>query len=402
MRILVAYKYYWPDKTPYALILKHIVERWARDGHEISVYTGQPSYNNIASNKSPWTEKVCGVNIRRIWLFPVRKRLYSFQVFNTLIFAVRLLFHALCAKRRYNLIMINSYPPVLMALFASFVRQIDKTPFIYHCQDIQPESASMAGVLKSSFLYKLLQNIDKRSCMVAHKTITLSDDMMNTLLKRGIPRKNISVINNFIVDVADNVNSAPELFKNKRSGEYYVLFAGNIGNFQGLDAIVSAAKLLEAENQSIKFIFMGTGSALSNLKNKAGCLVGKTIYFIPYQPLDIAFAAMKRSDIGIVSLKPGVIRVAYPSKTMMYLAAGCPIFALIEADCELSNLLVEKDLGIISSRSPQDIKEKLLIAYEKRAYYSERCDEIKSIAHDLFDKSKILDQWSLLLRHLDQ
>ncbi|MEL7430004.1 MAG: hypothetical protein AAFN43_08380, partial [Pseudomonadota bacterium] len=44
MRIVILYRYFWPDAPPYATMLKTIAEGLTKDGHEITVLCGQPSY----------------------------------------------------------------------------------------------------------------------------------------------------------------------------------------------------------------------------------------------------------------------------------------------------------------------------------------------------------------------
>ena len=46
------------------------------------------------------------------------------------------------------------------------------------------------------------------------------------------------------------------------------------------------------------------------------------------------------ADLGVVSLRPGVISSAYPSKTMTYLRHGCPILAFVEPESELATMVV--------------------------------------------------------------
>ena len=53
----------------------------------------------------------------------------------------------------------------------------------------------------------------------------------------------------------------------------------------------------------------------------------------------MATTVVQDSDLAVVSLLPEVFATAIPSKTMMYLRAGCPILALIEPDCALAQLI---------------------------------------------------------------
>ena len=51
------------------------------------------------------------------------------------------------------------------------------------------------------------------------------------------------------------------------------------------------------------------------------------------------------ADLALVSLKPGIYRAAYPSKTLTYLGLGVPILAMIEPESELAQTLHIRRLG---------------------------------------------------------
>lgn len=69
------------------------------------------------------------------------------------------------------------------------------------------------------------------------------------------------------------------------------------------------------------------------------------IKFPGHRPLSDAIKAMQAADFGLVSLTPGVDKVAYPSKTIMYLAAGLPCLAFVSPSSSLGRMLEENDLG---------------------------------------------------------
>ena len=63
-------------------------------------------------------------------------------------------------------------------------------------------------------------------------------------------------------------------------------------------------------------------------------------------PSEVAEFLATRADLGVVSLAPGVIRAAYPSKTLSYLRQATPILALVESDSELAATVRDEKIGI--------------------------------------------------------
>ncbi len=397
MKILAIYRHYWPDTPPYARILRSILEHLSESGHETTVYAAQPSYNDIRQPPQPWRENVGGVDIRRVRLLPERKRWRVARAINALYFSLRTVLHAVVG-RRYDLVIANTQPPVLMGCALRLICLLKGTPYIYHCQDLHPESAALAGDLKRGWLYRLLALCDSAACRRARRVVVLSQDMADALKARGLPTTNVSVINNppLEIDTAARPALPPPLDEPVDCARF--LFAGNIGRFQGLERLVAAARLV-AGRVPFQLIFMGEGVARRELVALAGDLLGRRIIFLPHQSLETALAAMRVCDFGVVSLSANVYRFAYPSKSIMYLSAGCPLLALVEPESELATTIERYGLGYVAaSRSVAHIAETILKAVAGRGKWTaDRRRQIEQVCRELYDQKRMLAAWDRLI-----
>lgn len=400
MKILAIYRYYWPDTTPYARILRSILERLVHEGHQPVVVAGQPAYNDIKHAKQPRREILGGVEVRRLGLLPERKWLAPLRALNFLLFLSRACLHAFF--NRYDIILASSNPPVISGMALRLIGWVTKTPFIYHCQDLHPECAMLVGKLAHGSLNRKLARIDAKNCQLAARTVVLSEDMLQTIRDRGLSGNNVTIINNFVLEVPEQpALDLPAPFDVTSSSVFRILFAGNMGSFQGLDKIIQAARLLQSEAR-IQFVFMGAGEQRESLRQLAGVMVDKTVHFLSYQPMQTAFHCMQRADLGIVSLIPGVYRVAFPSKTMMYLAAGCPVLAIIERHSELAEQIIREQFGWVPENTrPEAIAA--TIRHARQATVTRRVDRrgIRTRCFGLFDREKTLDKWATMFRELN-
>jgi glycosyltransferase involved in cell wall biosynthesis len=262
----------------------------------------------------------------------------------------------------------------------------------------------VSGRLRSRWLYGLLKRFDTQSCRNALRNVVLSEDMRDTLLERGVTAPQIEVLNNFRLETHfDGTDRIPEPLASD-TGHYNVLFAGNLGEFQGLDAIIEAANLLAA-NKQIRFLFMGEGLAKERLITAAGSLVEDTVFFLPQVSVEVAFAAMVRADLGLISLSPGVYRVAFPSKTMMYLAAGCPVLAIVEPESRLAETAASGELGYCCGhqREPAAIAAAIAAAWHDRARWdAARRETLRATAETLFGREAILQRWVKLMQEVEE
>jgi len=399
MKILVVYRHYWPDATSYAWILKAVAERLAADGHDVTVYTAQPSYNDLGLAERPRRETVGGVDILRQSLPPEKKTRFWTRLLNMVLFLGGAVLHTLRSPR-YDLVLVNTTPAILQGATARFIKLFRGIPYIYNCQDLHPEAGLYGGKFKQGILYRLMARVDKLTVKDAAAAVVLSRDMGDTLQERGLGNRNVSVINNMVIDEA--VGADPDLPASlrTRSGVFRVIFAGNLGHFQGLDTIVQAAHRL-ASHQDIEFLFLGNGLARQALEEQAGPLLDQTVFFHDFVPMDIAYKAIEVADVGLVSLQEKVYKVAYPSKTMMLLNAGCPLLLVVEPESEISSFVEEEKLGAVCP--PNDavgVAEAILAMASSRDWWRGERERIRTVSSRHFGQEIILDKWSDLVNSL--
>ncbi len=321
-----------------------MAERLGGDGHRVTVLTCQPSYNRAVVERAPARERLrTGVTVRR-WPVLDDRRSSALKLVNLAWFCLRL---ALAMPRlgRVDVVMAASTPPVVLAATASWLARRKAADFVYHRQDIYPEVTVGLGK-KDGRLARLVRRLDARTDRSASRVVVLSRDMGETIARRGVASDAIVEINNFDpwqlppVDPADDPADEP-------AGErrLEVVFAGNIGRFQGLEALFEA--MVELRGDPVAFHFFGEGA----LSDRLAALVAEhgltEVHLHGYQHPDrVASFLATRADLGVVSLAPGVIRAAYPSKTLSYLRQGTPILALVEGDSDLAATVRDERIGL--------------------------------------------------------
>lgn len=397
-RVLLVHRYYWPDVPAYAQMLHIMAQRFAQEGYDVSVFTAQPGYNGAyVGKKPPGKETVNGVRIHRIGILRENKKQRVVRAVNILWFCMRLFTH--CLIRRYDVMTVASFPPTVMGFMARVICRLRGGVYVYHCQDLYPEVAIASGLATGGPLSRLAAAIDRRNCQRAAVVVVLSADMKQTVANRAISARSVRVINNFVIDRFEGTELPIELRMNP--DKFQVVFAGNLGRFQGLEALIEAARLV-ADESDIEFIFVGGGALTEHLKQQAGSMLGRTIRFQPHQPLQTVMQMIHEANLSVISLSPGVIDCAYPSKTMTYLEAGARLLAIVEDDSELAALVHEHELGsVCPTLEPEAIAD--VIRSEAAAWrlgaVHDAC-RIRTLAEELFGQTSTLDQWVATLNEV--
>ena len=340
MRILIVHRYYWPDKAPCAAIMRCVAGHLASNGHEVDALSSQPSYRQSSlSERRPRTEVIDGVNVRRLYL-PLETKRPWWRIINALHLGAWIFLRAF--SRNYDVIVVSTVPPVLGGFFSALAAKVNRARFIYYCMDLHPEVGRVSGDFANTWLFSLLQRIDEWSCRQASPVLVHSEDMRTTLrARRRGGEYNIQLMNNFALPT--DTRDEAEVDFGFGGNRLTLIYAGNVGRFQGLETIVDAMALV-AERTDIELLIMGDGVAKAALIERVH-QAKANVRFIDYQPVGVVKSAIQQADIGLVTLIPEMYKYAYPSKTMAYLEQGRPIIAAVELESELSREMQAQGYG---------------------------------------------------------
>ena len=130
-----------------------------------------------------------------------------------------------------------------MGLCGVLAARVANAKLVYHCMDLYPEIAIASGHASSGPMTRLARALDNFTISNSSATIVLSRDMLDTIAQRGAPTDRVLIQNNFTIDSA-NSSAAIELQRELApSHRFRLIFAGNIGRFQGLDTLLEAIAL---------------------------------------------------------------------------------------------------------------------------------------------------------------
>lgn len=393
LKVLAVHRYYSPDSPPYASILRSITTRWAADGHEVEVQSTQPSYKpNTAVDRQPRREWLEGVLVRRASL-PREHGRPLVRLLNVALFT------ALVVRRivrgGYDVVMVSTVPPVVLAWAASWAARLRGAKFIYHCMDIHPEIGRISGDFANPTLFRALRRADSGACNRATRVVVLSHDMADAVRNRPRDRARIEIINNFELGSVASDHASGEL-SSLQADSLHVVFTGNVGRFQCLDEfIVGQARLPDS---TITLTVMGDGKEAEKLKAQARMSPDVDVRFQSQQDADTARDLIRSADLCLVSLAAGIHQYAFPSKTMTYLAEGKPLLVVMESDSELAQMV--DALGIGVSTPPGDPGRLSEVLGE----LATSPDKLRALAHaarhkgpEIYSRERTLDRWSDLL-----
>jgi glycosyltransferase involved in cell wall biosynthesis len=301
----------------------------------------------------------------------------------------------------YDVVMCSTAPPVLLAAAVSWASRRRGAAFVYHCMDIHPEIGVISGEFRNSWVRRALTALDRAACRRAAVVVVLSNDMRNALLRREPSLADrIVVINNFdLPDFGAATEPSPLPVAPER---LRVVFTGNLGRFQHLETIVSA--VLEADGlDDVELVLMGEGAAKAGLVRRvddAPAARRVRVRFVGHGSPAMARALAETADLGLVSLTPGVISYAYPSKTATYLAASLPVLLAVEEDSELARTMVDRGVGVVLPLDVPGMRDVLVGLASHRDDVAAMRPRAGKLWAEQFSADELLPRWDAVLERV--
>lgn len=356
MKVLILSINYWPEVTGIGAFTTYRAEYLAAAGHEVEVCTTFPYYPEWKvpppyAGKLAQTESLNGVNILRSYAYVPNPATPLKRVLHEASFVASSMLRAF-ARSRPDLLLVVS-PPLGLGFSAIVLSRLWRIPYVFDVEDLQPDSAAELQMLPAWAL-KLLYKLEESAYRHAALVTTLTDGMRNRIIDKGVPAEKVELLEPRVDDsLFDVENREGTAFRERYGldGRFLVTHSGNMGVKQGLDVVVDAAAL-NCKDDSILFLLVGDGADCERIQRKVAELELRNVLFLPLLGKEDFRGLLAASDLCLLTQQRSVSEVAFPSKSVTYLAAGCPVIASVNLNCEIAQTIRESGAGMIVS--PED------------------------------------------------
>jgi colanic acid biosynthesis glycosyl transferase WcaI len=336
---------YWPDLGATGQLLTELAEDLVRThAWEVTVVAGYPLRSNETVPASEWRN---GVHIVRAAGSTLEPKTFSGRATNYLTYFASAAFKGLRIGTP-DVVVALTDPPII-GLAALAVARKSGAPFVFLCEDIFPEVATLLEDFHSSIVNDALARVNRFLVRKARRVIALGDTMKRRLVEgKGADPAKVTVIHNWAdcTAVAPGPRDNPFAREHGLVNKFVALHAGNIGLSQDLEIVLHAAEQLR-ERPDIVFVFVGDGAKKADLQDIAERRELRNVLFLPYQPREAMGQSYATADVSLISLKRGLAGVIVPSKVYNVLASGRPCVAAVESDCEVAGIIQRAGCGYV-------------------------------------------------------
>jgi colanic acid biosynthesis glycosyl transferase WcaI len=356
---------WWPPEP--AHVVGALAKELARREHVVEVVTAFPNYpsgrlypgyrlrfRDIQSDEA--------LRIIRVPIYPSHDRSGSRRIANYLSYAFSSSIVGVPSLSRPEVAYVY-HPPITSAWPAALQKLLLRVPFILHIQDLWPESVTNSGMVadrQTALVERVLARLCLSTYSAAAHLVVISTGFRDALVARGVSSSKISVVRNW----ADEELFFPKACEGNVRAEIgpaekrVVLYAGNLGDYQGLDSAVRAAASIAAIS-SLHLTLIGDGTARRRLEALVNNLAAPNVWILPPRPAAEMNLLLSAADAHLVCLldRP-FLAATIPGKTQVALASAK--FIIMGARGSASEIVKEANAGLTCMPSETGFRDAFL------------------------------------------
>lgn len=246
-------------------------------------------------------------------------------------------------------------PPITLSGFVKYVKQRTGAKFYLILRDIHPQSVWSIGLLHNRVEYWFLdrkartgyQTADLIGCMSQGNIDFIKDQYPGMKMGKGV------LLYNWVTEPP---KSEPDPTLRPRlglDGKFVALFGGNLGKGQRIENIAYLADHY-IDKTDIVFLIIAKGVEKDRLQQIAEEEKLTNIRFMDFMPQKDYLNLTQSVDLGLVSINENYRVPTCPSKAVSYMAAGVPVFAMINPESDYGQIIEDCGAGYWAVGSDKD------------------------------------------------
>ncbi len=353
MRLLIIGLNFAPEPIGVGKYTGEMAAWFAARGHDVSVLTTRPYYPEWKKAPFPgrwlWRgEAWRGCRVVRCPLY-VPGRMNGFRrIVHLASFALSSIPPSVLSIKRKPDIVVAVAPSLLSAPVALALARLTGAKAWLHVQDLEIDAAASLGIVRHRRLVAAGLAAERWVMRGFDLVSAVSAKMLDAVATKDVAPERRVLFPNW-VDLARVFPLAgPSAMRRELGipeGHCVALYSGSMGQKQGLDCVIAAARLLVANSASSPlFLLAGAGPVRADLESAARDL--PNVRFLPLQSEERFNEFLNLGDIHLLPQLLDASDLVMPSKLGAMLAAGKPVIATVPPDSQIALTIGEAGIAV--------------------------------------------------------
>lgn len=371
MRVIIWGINYAPEPTGIAPYTTELADYLQSRGVTVEVVTGfayYPAWQKLAADSGKFyrSEQIGAVTVHRCWHYVPRKLGTLKRVIHEFSFGLSSLLRTLVLPRADLYVVIS--PPLGLGVIAWMVTRLKRSRYLFHVQDLQPDSAAGLGMVRPGLFLRLMYACERFAYRGAAGVSGISPGMVDAFAAKNVPAAKTFLLPNWLRQPSQDSPGPGEAAQFRQthgisSEAFLAVYSGNLGRKQGLETLVDAAGILTGKangGRSIVLIIAGDGADQVLLAKRLAQQPLANLRLLPLQPAAAYRAMLQAADVALVTQMPGTGQVCFPSKLLSVLSAGLPVITAADETSDLARAVREGKFGRnVPAAAPEAMAEAL-------------------------------------------
>lgn len=366
MRTLIIVDVFPPEISSASKLVQELAHGLKASGDEVFVATTFPSNylaEGVKDEKFGKFSDEDGVHIIRVKTPPLKKVNFIIRGLSQLLLPF-LVFWKIKQYIKGDLDRVIVYSPPLTLAFAGYwTKKKYGAKFMLGLWDIFPQNAIDLGILKNKLAILFFEVIEEFAYRHADILTFHAEHGKKFLVdKKGIPAQKIVLLPHW-VDFSTYEKPQVRDFRKEYGLENKLifLFGGIMGPAQGLEFLVAAAN--QSKNvENVVFLLVGDGMEKEKIVELVKRYELRNVLIKNFVSVDDYPDLVNAADVGVVCLSSMNKTPFVPGKFMGYLAAGKPIFAILNKESDGFELVDHSHCGFAVEAGDIDAATKAISA----------------------------------------
>ena len=402
MNVVFVNRYFYPDHSATSQLLSDLAFGLATLGHAVHVVTSRQRYDQPLASLSP-REQVNGVRVHRVWTTRFGRSHLAGRALDYFTFYISAGLRLALLLQRGDIVVAKTDPP-LISVVAAVAARVRGARLINWLQDVFPEVAEATKVkFLSGWISRFVRKLRNWSLRSGAATVVLGAGMADYVSRHAVPGKSVTIVPNWSGELPEqNPSDIADLRAEwGLTGDFVVMYSGNMGRVHEFDTVLGAAELLR--DAGVTFLFVGGGYRKALLLEETIRRQLPNFVFMDYQPRETLALSLAVGDVHLITLLPELEGFVVPSKFYGVAAAGKPSLFVGNPEGEIARLVREVECGAaVATGDSESLATAIRHLMQNPALSAHQGEKALKAYRERFAFAHALEKWHSLLTTVGQ